>query len=235
LRGNRTEGFKNAQPLQIGNDLIDPSTGKILYTKPNTTGFELGKDQVRYELDPLTGQYKQVAQGVVSSTTTKDESGELLTPTEALALGVPYGTTKGQAYGTTPQKTLTEGESKAKQYGLNAQTADDALNSSAYNLGMVEVPMPNALKSAERQAFEQSARAFVNAILRRESGATITDSEFLNKQKELIPQAGDSAKVLAQKKIARANAVKSTIEAGQAFNNQTSQATGSGWGSLGDN
>ena len=226
LQGNRTAGLEGAKPLQIGNDLIDPSTGKILYSKPvENQGFELGKDQIRYELDPKTGQYKQVAQGIQSSTETKNQNNELLTPTEALSLGVPYGTTKGQAFGVTPQKTLTEGESKAKQYGANAQLANDALNNSSYSLGNIELPLPNMLKSGDRQMFEQSARQFVNAILRRESGATITDTEFLNKQKELIPQAGDSAQVLAQKKIARDLAVKNTIEAGQAFNNQTSGNT----------
>lgn len=223
LTGNRTAQLEGLKPLQIGNDLIDPSTGKIIYSKPvENKGFELGKDQVRYELDPKTGQYKQVAQGIQSSTDTKDTSNELLSPTEALSLGVPYGTTRGQAFGITPQKTLTEGESKAKQYGANAQLANDALNSSTYSVGNIELPLPNMLKSGDRQLFEQSARQFVNAILRRESGATITDSEFLNKYKELIPQAGDSAQVIAQKKLARDLAVKQTIEAGQAFNNQSS-------------
>ncbi len=238
LTGNRTAQLESAKPLQIGNDLIDLSTGQILYSKPvEDVGFELGKDQVKYIKDPITGEYKEIAQGIRSSTETKDTSSELLSPAEALTLGVPYGTTKGQAYGSQPQKTLTEGESKAKQYGANAQLANDALNNSQYSLGNVEIPLPNMFKSGDRQMFEQSARQFINAILRRESGATITDTEFLNKQKELIPQAGDSAQVLAQKKVARDLAVKNTIEAGQAFNNPVSptQSSGSGWGALGDN
>jgi hypothetical protein len=235
------------QPIQIGDNLIDPSTGAIIYSKPQegfslsegqarydssgnliagggAKGFELGKDQVRYELDPETGQYKQVATGIQGTSTT---GSELLSPAEATSLGVPYGTTKEQAFGRMPQKSLTEGESKAKQYGANAQLANNALNQSVYNLGNVELPfVPNMLKSGDRQLFEQNARQFVNAILRRESGATITDSEFLNKQKELIPQAGDSKQVLDQKKIARDLAVRNTIEAGQAFSNQTSSQGG---------
>ncbi len=234
LTGNREAQLKATQPLQIGNDLIDPITGKTIYSKPDT-GVSLSTGETYFTKDPITGEYKQVAAGMAKETTTKDDSLELLSPAEALTLGVPYGTTKGQAYGQTPQKTLTEGESKAKQYGANAQLANNALNTSKYSLGNIEVPLPNMLKSGDRQLFEQSARQFINAILRRESGATITDSEFLNKQKELIPQAGDSEQVLAQKKLARDLAVKQTIEAGQAFNNQPQTSTGSGWASLGDN
>lgn len=211
------------KPIQVGDNLIDPRTGETIYTKPSQ-GFELGKDQVRYEKDPLTGEYKQVARGIDGTNTSGTQSNELLSPSEATALGVPYGTTRGQAFGITPQKALTEGESKAKQYGANAKLANDALNSSVYNLGNIELPfVPNMFKSGDRQLFEQNARQFVNAILRRESGATITDTEFINKQKELIPQAGDSQDVLAQKKIARDLAVKNTIEAGTPFGTTQNQ------------
>ncbi len=53
-----TEGMK---PLQIGDTYIDPNTGKIIYQKPVDTGFSLSEGQARYEKDPVTGQYKQIA------------------------------------------------------------------------------------------------------------------------------------------------------------------------------
>lgn len=58
---------------------------------------------------------------------------------------------------------------------------------------------PNLLKSNERQQFEQSERNFINAVLRRESGAVITDDEFANARSQYLPQPGDGAPVLAQK------------------------------------
>jgi hypothetical protein len=58
---------------------------------------------------------------------------------------------------------------------------------------------PNALKSAERQQFEQAQRDFVNATLRRESGAAISDTEFANAKQQYFPQPGDSTEVVAQK------------------------------------
>ena len=115
---------------------------------------------------------------------------------------------------TVQGKDLTVDQSKARQFAISAQNANAELGSSKYNLGSVELWRPNAFKSSDRQVFERAARAFVNASLRRESGATITDDEFLNKYAEVIPSAGDGADVIAQKKLARAASVKSIQEAG---------------------
>lgn len=116
---------------------------------------------------------------------------------------------------TTTQKPLTVDQAKARQFATTANNANQVLNSSTYQVGAIELPIPNAFKPAKRQEFEQAARAFVNAVLRRESGATITDDEFKNKYKELIPAAGDGSGVLNQKKLARNSAVASIQEAGK--------------------
>lgn len=60
--------------------------------------------------------------------------------------------------------------------------------------------LPNFLKFENRQVFEQAERNFINATLRRESGAAIADSEFSNARQQYIPRPGDSAGVLAAKK-----------------------------------
>lgn len=58
---------------------------------------------------------------------------------------------------------------------------------------------PNLLKSDERQQYEQAERNFINSTLRRESGAVITDDEFLNARRQYFPQPGDGEGVLTQK------------------------------------
>ena len=68
--------------------------------------------------------------------------------------------------------------------------------------------LPNALQSDERQQFEQAKRNFINAVLRRESGAVISPSEFENAEKQYFPQPGDSPAVLAQKDANRAMVIK---------------------------
>lgn len=66
----------------------------------------------------------------------------------------------------------------------------------------------NYLASPEYQQGNQAERNFINAQLRRESGAAIAESEFENARKQYIPQPGDSPQVLAQKQAARAMAVQ---------------------------
>jgi hypothetical protein len=116
--------------------------------------------------------------------------------------------------GETPAGDLTVDQSKARQFATAAENANALLLKGNYNPGTVEPWLPNALKSSTRQEFEQAARAFVNATLRRESGATITDSEFENKYRELIPSAGDGSAVIDNKTAARAAAVDSIKQAG---------------------
>ena len=74
--------------------------------------------------------------------------------------------------------------------------------------------MPNVLKSEERQKYEQAQRNFINAVLRRESGAVISDEEFANARLQYFPQPGDSQGVIAQKKQNRNTVVSNLFNEG---------------------
>lgn len=63
-----------------------------------------------------------------------------------------------------------------------------------------EVPGGNFALKPSQQSFFQAERNFINAVLRRESGAVISDVEFANARKQYIPQPGDSPQVLEQKR-----------------------------------
>jgi hypothetical protein len=67
--------------------------------------------------------------------------------------------------------------------------------------------LPNAMMSPDRQRVIQAQRDFVNAVLRRESGAAINQSEFDNAAKQYFPQPGDSDAVIAQKRQNRETAL----------------------------
>lgn len=54
-------------------------------------------------------------------------------------------------------------------------------------------------RGPDYQKFRQAKRDFINAVLRRESGAAINQSEFDNGDKQYFPQPGDSDAVIAQK------------------------------------
>lgn len=71
----------------------------------------------------------------------------------------------------------------------------------------------NWLRSGDRQKFNQAQRDFINAVLRRESGAVISDSEFANARQQYFPQPGDSSEVIAQKRANRDEATKGIMGA----------------------
>ncbi|KUZ35281.1 hypothetical protein [Burkholderia territorii] len=66
----------------------------------------------------------------------------------------------------------------------------------------------NWLNSDQQQSYEQAKRNFVSAILRKESGAAIADSEFANEEKKYFPQTGDSPATIEQKARARDLAIE---------------------------
>jgi len=79
--------------------------------------------------------------------------------------------------------------------------------------------LPNIMKSSDRQRFEQAQRNFINAVLRRESGAVISPEEFANARQQYFSQPGDSAEVLETKKANRDLVKRNFInEAGPAYN-----------------
>lgn len=65
----------------------------------------------------------------------------------------------------------------------------------------------NYLATPDYQRFDQAQRNFVNAVLRKESGAVISESEFDNAAKQYFPQPGDGPEKLALKAQNRATAI----------------------------
>lgn len=66
----------------------------------------------------------------------------------------------------------------------------------------------NKMVSPEYQKFEQAQRDFVNAVLRRESGAVINEEEFDNARKQYFPQYGDTPETIKQKALNRKLAIE---------------------------
>ncbi|HHT8835102.1 TPA: hypothetical protein ACT5B7_006629 [Burkholderia cenocepacia] len=66
----------------------------------------------------------------------------------------------------------------------------------------------NFFNSDQQQSYDQAKRNFVSAILRKESGAAISESEFVNEDKKYFPQTGDSSATIEQKARARDLAIE---------------------------
>lgn len=58
----------------------------------------------------------------------------------------------------------------------------------------------NAIKDPNQRRYAQAMRNFINATLRRESGAVINKDEFTNANKQYFAQLNDDKKTLAQKR-----------------------------------
>lgn len=62
--------------------------------------------------------------------------------------------------------------------------------------------------SPEYQKYDQAKRDFINAVLRRESGAVISPSEFENAEKQYFPVPNDSPERIKQKQANREEAIR---------------------------
>jgi hypothetical protein len=68
--------------------------------------------------------------------------------------------------------------------------------------------LANGLNSDQQQSYDQAKRNFVSAVLRKESGAAISQDEFTNEDKKYFPQPNDSAATIEQKARARDLAIE---------------------------
>jgi hypothetical protein len=95
----------------------------------------------------------------------------------------------------------------------------------------------NALIPDDIRQVAQAERNFATAILRRESGAAISASEFATVNKQYFPRPGDDAKTLAQKAQNRQTAINSFLSnvpkgsgsGGSSGSGASNSVSGFGW------
>lgn len=219
-RQNQLEAFKTLyninQPVSVGGNLVNPATGEVMYQAPRSpVSLSAGETLV----DPITGQV--VAGGATTG---------LLSIAEATQLGVPYGTTREQALGLQPYRPATEAQSKASGFALRMSDSDAILKANEQaiisqnpvlfqaKLYAENSPVFNSMASDVVRQQRQAERNFLNALLRRESGAVISPTEFAEGAKQYFPRPADDAKTLEQKARNREVAKQALInEAGNAF------------------
>lgn len=140
----------------------------------------------------------------------------------------------GQQLSASGSKGMTEQQSKDALFGSRMQQANNILD--ALEKEGVSAPflnhtgklgeaaaqvLPSFLggASSKQQQYVQAQRDFINAVLRKESGAVIGEEEFENAKKQYFPQPGDSDAVIKQKaqnrKLALNMIVQSSGSTGQ--------------------
>lgn len=105
---------------------------------------------------------------------------------------------------------VKESEASSMMYGGRMQMAEATLSATEgvgtdlFQSLISKIPtFGNAFVTPEFQLYDQARTNFVNAILRRESGAAIAQSEFENANKQYFPQPFDDQTTINQKRAAR--------------------------------
>jgi len=97
-------------------------------------------------------------------------------------------------------KVFTTTQSQAGTFATRMESSESVLSGGK---GFFVPFLPKTFRSAERRAFEQAETNFITAVLRRESGAAIAESEFVDARKVYIPLATDDDFTLRRKAVAR--------------------------------
>lgn len=120
-------------------------------------------------------------------------------------------------------KEPTQGQFVAATFGERAQKAEQdfaALKEGGFDRADRATAAGNSmasilgLQSQEFRRQKQGERNFVNALLRRESGAAISPSEFQNAEEQYFPRAGDDEATQKQKAENRAIAIAGLMAEG---------------------
>lgn len=124
-------------------------------------------------------------------------------------------------------KPATGDQSKAALFGRRMEQAEAVINSlseAGFDPTTVDASLqgsklyPNMFRDKEVQKHGQAKDNFINAVLRRESGAAIAPSEYEMADRQYFPVNGDSTDVLQQKAENRALAIAAMKqEAGKAW------------------
>jgi hypothetical protein len=207
---NLRTGQANAGAVRQGQRLEDAWTGA---TAPGATDAQ--RQAYRTMVDPFNKQ--GLAQQLTQADIAHTQASTAKLNSEANPTGAPK---------------LTEGQSKDYNYYERGNAANGELAGNGLALTSAATPgrsgargvtdslirgLPggvgnssaaNFLVSDERQKAEQSGREYVNAILRKDSGAALTNPEIDQYGKTYLPQPGDSQAVLEQKANARTRALQ---------------------------
>lgn len=208
LISNGTLTQPQAAELAAGKTITNPADGSVMFMTPSGL------------FGQKPGQPPQPVGGVM--------------PAPQGGAPAPAAAPSGMIPVTPPKPVqMTEGQSNAALYADRMREAEAVISANekaGMNLGgkaLEALPggVGNFLQSDQYQLFEQARRNFINAVLRRESGAVIADTEFANAEKQYFPRPGDSEAVLKQKAANRRSAIDGISRAaGPSYKPEATQA-----------
>lgn len=223
--GQLTEG--QAQQLGAGKTITGPN-GEIIFMTPQGV-FGKSADGT---VSPMPATQPQAPAGGLDIF-----GGEPMPPTAPRPPTPPQAPERtGMLPLTAPKVTVDE--SKASGFSDRMQEANAILDNhgkaglnpwaqSVTDNAYIPDVMENFLVSEDFQKYSQARRNFINAQLRRESGAVISPEEFENANKQYFPMPGDTPEVLQQKAQGRKTAVAAMVrDSGPAYQRSANDASG---------
>lgn len=209
--------------------------GNLAVAQGNLGVARAGLDLRRQEAQQGKWQYDPARGGLVNIGT-----GEFKPATQD---GVPIGAketplTESQANANIYARRAMEAHRVLTDLGIDYSPTKLAMQRGAANTplvgGLVEAAGNTFMMSPNDQKAEQAQRDFINAVLRKESGAVIAASEFDSARRQYFPQPGDSPQVRAQKTRNREIALQGlAIAAGPAMGRNQPLPDAGGWKYLG--
>lgn len=127
--------------------------------------------------------------------------------------GAPIYMPRSQAVGQKlpRERSLIKGQERtALAFYNRAKDAESAIAPLEERIASLPLPQqfqlrfaPNVAQSSDQQVYRQAQRAFTEARLRKESGAAIPNSEYVNDSKTYFAQPGDTKETIKRKREAR--------------------------------
>ncbi len=195
--------------------VMNPEAGKTILAQAlekKQYGFTKLDNDTIVNQDPQTGKVS-VAYSADKGSTIQGPDGKMITMPE----GADPKTWRNEITRINADVAAgkkTEVQAKSEIFANKMESSNKSLDSLASQgtslAGKIAsgLPMGNYIQSPEYQKYKQAASNFITALLRQESGAAISKSEFDRYDKEYMPQPGDGPDVLAQKTDARRIAIE---------------------------
>ncbi|REJ67653.1 MAG: hypothetical protein DWQ28_06655 [Proteobacteria bacterium] len=212
-----------------------PFAGTSMTAQSMNTLLALSPKMEAGKADPQEEQLYRLAYGYLSKPRVETRETDQGTTTvrvpgqDMSAFYRPEGFAEGEEVVGQTSAKFTEGQSNAAAFA-NRMSAGlmifDELTSGGYDPTNFQDYLASNLPSsvsgfastAEGQKYMAAKTDFITAVLRKESGAAISVSEFEKEDRKYFPQPGEGPEVVEQKREARARALQSMIaQSGPAY------------------
>ncbi|MDQ2079479.1 hypothetical protein RA307_04730 [Xanthobacteraceae bacterium Astr-EGSB] len=206
LRAGDREGFTSLATLASGQAARD------LAARRDERDFAFRQDEARRAQGNSDRSYRLQEKAATEKPQYMKGANDEIIEIKPYGGGVSVVTPQGSSGGSNPYAygKMNENQSKDAGYAnrmfqseqvLRDEKLATASQSMTDRLADRWLPgdVSNKFVSEGYQKYDQAARDFINATLRRESGAAISQSEFDNAYKQYLPRPGDTPEVLAQK------------------------------------